>query len=79
MNSGSIEVNIRCVEAEIVEEIEAKVATRIGGRVRDFRLVVRGKGLVLQGRCRTCHAKQLVLQAILEVTELPILANEIRV
>jgi hypothetical protein len=47
MNSGTIEVNIRCVEAEIVEEIEAKVATQIGGRVRDSRLFVRGKGLVL--------------------------------
>ena len=77
MNSGTIEVNIRCVEDEIVEEIEAKVATQIGGRVRDPRLFVQGKGLVLQGRCRTYHAKQLVLQAVLDVTELPILANEI--
>jgi len=72
-------MNIRCVEPDIVEVIGAKVATQIGGRVRDFRLVVRGKGVVLQGYCRPYHAKQLVLQAVLDVTELPILANEIRV
>jgi hypothetical protein len=79
MSIGSIQVNIRRVDAEAVEEVEAKVATQIGGRVRDFRLAARGTGLVLQGRCRTYHAKQLVLQAVMEVTELPILANEIRV
>jgi len=34
---------------------------------------------VLQGRTRTYHAKQLAQHAVMEITELPILANEIRV
>jgi len=55
------------------------VAIQVGGQVRDFRLLVRGSGLVLQGRCRTDHAKELVPQAVMEVTEVPILANEITV
>jgi hypothetical protein len=35
--------------------------------------------LVLQGRARPYHANQLGLQAAMEITERPILANEIRV
>lgn len=60
-------------------EVEAKVAVRIGRQLREFGLLVRGTGLVLQGRCRTYHPKQLVLQAVIEVTDVPIVANEITV
>jgi hypothetical protein len=35
--------------------------------------------LVLQGRARPYHAKRLAQQAAMEITERPILANEIRV
>ena len=52
---------------------------RLGGRVNDLRGIVQGEGLVLQGRVRPYHAKQLALQAAMEITERPILANEIRV
>jgi hypothetical protein len=47
--------------------------------VNDLRVIVQGEGLVLQGRARSYHAKQLALQATMEITERPILANEIRV
>jgi hypothetical protein len=63
----------------ITEKVATKVATQIGNQVRDFRLLFQDSGLVLQGRCRTYHAKQLVLQAVMEVTDVPILANEITV
>jgi hypothetical protein len=65
--------------AGIVEQIEAQINRRLGGLVDDLRVIVQGEGLVLQGRARSYHAKQLALQAAMEITERPILANEIRV
>jgi hypothetical protein len=65
--------------AGIVEQIESQINRRLGGRVNDLRVIVQGEGLVLQGRARTYHAKQLAQQAAMEITERPILANEIRV
>jgi hypothetical protein len=67
------------IPAETVALVEAQLRRRLGGRVSDLRVVARGQGLALQGRSRTHHARQLVLQAALELTHLPILANEIRV
>jgi hypothetical protein len=60
-------------------ELEAHIQCRLGGRVRDFRVVIADKGLVLRGRAQTYHAKQLAQHAVLEATPLPILANEIEV
>ncbi len=65
--------------AGIVEQIESQIYRRLGGRVNDLRVIVQGEGLVLQGRARPYHANQLGLQAAMEITERPILANEIRV
>ena len=62
-----------------MEQLETHVQSRLNGRVRDFRLVVRGCGLVLTGRARTYYAKQLAQHAVMEATALPILANEIEV
>ena len=62
-----------------VKQIESQINRRLGGQVNDLRVVVQGEGLVLQGRARTYHAKQLAQQAAMEITERPILANEIRV
>lgn len=60
-------------------ELEARVQSRLYGRVRNFRLLHRDDGLVLQGRARTYYAKQLAQHAVLEVTAQPIAANEIEV
>ncbi len=60
-------------------ELEARVRRRLGGQVRDFRLDVAEKGLILRGHARTYYAKQLAQQAVMEATRLPILANEIDV
>jgi len=65
--------------AGIVEQIESLIYGRLGGRVNNLRVIVQAEGLVLQGRARTYHAKQLAQQAAMEITERPILANEIRV
>jgi hypothetical protein len=62
-----------------LEQLETRVQARLNGRVRHFRLVVRGCGLVLTGQARTYYAKQLAQHAVMEATALPILANEIDV
>jgi hypothetical protein len=61
------------------EHLEVLVQRRLAGRVRDFRLLVRKDGVILQGRASTYHAKQLAQHAVMELAELPILANDIEV
>jgi hypothetical protein len=58
---------------------EVRLQGQLLGRVLEFRLVPRERGLVLQGRARTYHAKQLAQHAVRQATALPILANEIEV
>ncbi len=48
-------------------------------RVRDLRVMCRKDGVILQGSARTYHAKQLAQHSVMEITDLPILANEIEV
>jgi hypothetical protein len=61
------------------EHLELLVQRRLGSRVRDLRVVVRQDGVILQGRAGTYHAKQLAQHATMELTDLPILANDIEV
>jgi hypothetical protein len=62
-----------------IDQLESHVQSRLNGRVRYLRLVVRGCGLILTGQARTYYAKQLAQHAVMEATALPILANEIDV
>jgi hypothetical protein len=62
-----------------MEQLETHVQSRLNGRVRQFRLVVCGCGLILTGHTHTYYAKQLAQHAVQEATALPILANEIQV
>jgi hypothetical protein len=61
------------------EHLELLVQRRLGSRVRDLRVLVRKDGVILQGRAGTYHAKQLAQHAAMELTTLPILANDIEV
>ncbi len=61
------------------ELLEGLVQRRLGGRVRDFRMVIQPNGLILQGWTATYHAKQLAQHAAMEIAGLPILANAIEV
>jgi hypothetical protein len=62
-----------------IQQLEASVRHRLSGRVRDLQVVSRENGLVLRGHSHTYYAKQLAQHAVMEATELPILANEIEV
>jgi hypothetical protein len=55
------------------------VQTRLLGRVHEFRLEASAAGLVLRGCARTYYAKQLAQHAVMDATDVPILANEIAV
>jgi hypothetical protein len=68
---------------ETPSEEEDKIVThlraRLGSRVRDLRVLRRNNGVVLQGSVFTYHAKQLAQHSVMEITDLPIVANEIEV
>jgi hypothetical protein len=53
---------------EDVTRLEARVRHRLGRRGCNLRLVARDNGIVSQGRVRTCHAKQLAQQAVMEAS-----------
>lgn len=58
-------------------EFADQVSAMLGRRVRGLRIEVRDGGLVLCGRANSYHAKQLAEHAVLAVSELPLLVNEI--
>jgi hypothetical protein len=63
----------------LIEQLALDVQSRLGGRVRNLRLLVQGTGLILRGEANTYHAKQLVQHAILEESGMPLLANKMEV
>ena len=77
MSGRTCETDIGSARTDEMDRLEAHVQCRLNGRVHDLCLLLRGSGLVLRGHAHTYYAKQLAQQAIMEVSELPILANEI--
>ena len=62
-----------------LDMLENRLEERLSGRIRKFRLLSRGSGIVLRGLARTYHAKQLAQHAAMEILGQPIVANEIEV
>ena len=62
-----------------IGRLETLIKQQLRGRLFDFRLVLRGNGLVLQGRTRFDYTKQLAQHAIMAGTGMQIVANEIEV
>jgi hypothetical protein len=61
------------------EQLESQMVRRLAGRVRDLRIILRHNGVILQGWSGTYHAKQLAQHAAMDLTGLPVLANDIEV
>ena len=61
------------------EWLEIQIRARLGSRVREFRVVYQNDGVILRGVAFTYYAKQLAQHSVMEITDLPILANEIEV
>lgn len=60
-------------------QIEMLLRRKLTGRIRELHVDVVDDGLVLQGFAPTYYAKQLAQHAAMEVSGLPIRANEIKV
>lgn len=66
------------VKDDLAERIEGYIERRACGRIRDLHVVCSGDMIILQGRSRTYHAKQLAQEAVLDLTDgCPLLANQI--
>jgi hypothetical protein len=65
--------------AEEIDRLAARIRHQLSGRLPEFRLEVHDAGLVLRGRAPTYYARQLAQNAVMTVTDLPILRNEIEV
>jgi 6-phosphogluconolactonase/glucosamine-6-phosphate isomerase/deaminase len=63
------------------EQLEQLVFRHLLGqcRIRNLRVLIQDERVVLRGQTDTYYAKQLAQHAVLDVTDLPILANEIEV
>jgi len=79
MEGQTTETSIDLTTANGATELEARIQCRLGGQIREFRLAIVDKGLILRGYAHTYYAKQLAQHAVMEATGLPILANEIEV
>jgi hypothetical protein len=63
---------------ELASLIEGHVARAANGRIHDLHVVYLQDRIILQGRSRTYHAKQVAHQAVLDLTDgYPLLANRI--
>jgi hypothetical protein len=63
---------------ELAERIEGFIERRASGRIRDLHVVYSDDAIILQGRSRTYHDKQLAQQAVLDLTDgFPLLTNQI--
>ena len=62
---------------EDLDELEVRLKSELGGRIRDLSLHLQDDGIVLCGFTRTFHAKQVAQAIVMRSTDLPIAANEI--
>jgi hypothetical protein len=65
---------------DLAERLEGYIELKASGRIRDLHVVCSDDTIILQGRSRTYHAKQLAQQAVLDVTDgHTLLTNQIEV
>jgi hypothetical protein len=79
MNFQTCEPIGRLTPPRELEGLEGRVQCLMNGRVRDLRLLFQEDGLILKGFSRSYYAKQIAQHAVMNGTDLPILANEIEV
>lgn len=60
-------------------QLEALIQRQLTRRLAQFRIRYQDGGLILEGRTRTYYGKQLVQHAVMDLADLPILANNIAV
>lgn len=63
--------------SERLKSIEQRILREFPGRIHYFRIELLDGGLALEGRTKTYYGMQQVLHAVMNATQLPILANNI--
>jgi hypothetical protein len=53
----------------LAERLEGLIARKASGRIRDLLVVCEAGHITIKGRTRTYHARQLALQAVLDMTD----------
>jgi len=66
-------------QRQLAVAIRQRIESRLGGRVHDLAIRVRGNTIVLEGRCATFYTKQLAQHAALGVLDDEQLENAITV
>jgi hypothetical protein len=64
---------------ETSRDLEAALRSRLHGRIRNLRVLIRPTGVVLQGTASSWYVKQLAQHELMTLSSLPIAANEIEV
>jgi len=54
---------------DLAERLAGHIELKARGRIRDLHVVCSDDMIILQGRSRTYHAKQLAQQAVLDLTD----------
>ncbi len=65
--------------AEKAAQLLIHLESRLGSRVRNVSVVYHHNGVVLYGMAATYHASQLAQHMVMEMANLPVLANAIDV
>lgn len=68
-------LDVPCSEA--LEQIQQEIHRNLSLHVHNFRIRAVDEGLILEGRTKTYYGKQLVQHAIMDVTDFPIVSNNI--
>jgi len=72
-----LELDMRSIST--LDQLQAHLQSRLLGKVRGFYLIINDQGLILRGQARTYYAKQMAQHAVMEASDVPIIANEIEV
>jgi hypothetical protein len=64
---------------ELVRQVVVLLQSRLGGQTRNFRISVREDGLILQGDISSHYGKQIIQEVVMQLSHIPILANDIEV
>lgn len=76
---GGVVLEIGQPADDEIKALEAAIRQQYLMRVHGFQIHRNGKGLVLNGRTKTWHGKQLILNSVMRAIDLPIVANNISV
>lgn len=72
-----MEAQAQQADDDETERLRRMGVTRFGSRIRHFRVLAHGSGLVLRGVVGSFHLKQMVQEAVFGATTLRVAANEI--